>query len=331
MKRKLFSILLMYILLDKVVAQEVCMNNLEREVLTEINQFRINKGLLALPVSKVLLIVANKNAEGVVNKTSKTYSPSEFGKYYATTQSFRLSISATNSADISRSLQSDPSRAELLSRADWQAIGISIRQNNTEWTPTTVSLVFGNKPDEDFSPSECDDSQVFFKIEVKDANATPKKTYVKLKNKGESLSIATFYTKGGKRLQLDREDLYNIEAPKKGENQVWFNTEGVESFELHIKPLYTPIVAEDQFINTIIKLNKNDWANKDTLWVNFDLKGNSLSEVKDYLAKNPTGMNLQLGFAKRNMLHRAVWRNNLEVVRFLVGEKKNGYQSAFWR
>lgn len=76
--------------------------------------------------------MANKNAEGVVNKTNKTYSPSGFGKYYATTQSFRLSISGTNSAEISRSLQNDASRAELLSKADGQVLGlvfVEIQQN----------------------------------------------------------------------------------------------------------------------------------------------------------------------------------------------------------
>ena len=47
-----------------------------------------------------------------------------------------------------------------------------------------------------------------------------------------------------------------------------------------------------------------------------------MEDVKSYLAKNPTGMNIEVGFGKRNMLHRAIWRNNLEVVQFLVEEKK---------
>lgn len=320
MTKKLFII--MFLLVYKISAQDVCITNLEKEVLAEINKYRKSKGLSALSVSKVLTIVANKNAEAVVKKTNKTYTPSEFGKYYATTQSFRLSISGTNSVEISRSLQNDASRAELLSKADWQVLGISIRKNATEWTPTTISLVFGNKSDEAFNPSECADSQVFFNIEAKDPNATPKRTYVKFKNKGEYLSVTPFYTKEGKRVQLGESDLYSLDAPKIGINEVWFNTDGVETFELHIKPLYTNIVAEDQFVNTIIKLNKNQWVNKDTLWINFELKGNSLQEVKAHLAKNPTGMNVKTGFGRRNMLHRAVWRNNLEVVQFLIEEKK---------
>lgn len=47
-----------------------------------------------------------------------------------------------------------------------------------------------------------------------------------------------------------------------------------------------------------------------------------MQEVKAHLAKNPTGMNVKTGFGRRNMLQRAVWRNNLEVVRFLIEEKK---------
>jgi len=78
---KFFLFIVLFAFTRPLFAQEVCITSLEKNVLQAINDFRKEKGLEMLKISKILMLTANKNAETMANQTYTDFKVTQFGNY----------------------------------------------------------------------------------------------------------------------------------------------------------------------------------------------------------------------------------------------------------
>jgi len=310
---------LFFLICIPLCAQDICLTNLEKQVLQAINAHRQDKGLHALTLSKTLHITANKNAQNIVGKNNSLLKPEKFGDYKVENTYIRTSISGTTSQDITRTLvtPSEYSKnAKILTNTNefakfnWKTIGICIRTTQDKIVPTTICIFVGEKEEAAFASPVCT-FETFF--DVAEISTVSKRilTYPILKFKAyEKVSIYSFYIdKAGKRKKLGFD---GAEANKIA--TVYLNHVDAVSYEVIVNA-YEPTVVEQ---NTTFKITSEQ---KDTLWRTLPLEGNDLADVKKILQQ---GGNIDAKDDRGyTMLLRAARRDKAEIVEFLLEKGVN--------
>ncbi|WP_448530499.1 ankyrin repeat domain-containing protein [Raineya sp.] len=339
--------------LQNVLAQDVCITKLEKDVLQAINNFRAEKGLKALKISKILMLTANKNAETMANQTYTDFKVTQFGNYTGRTQRIKMASSVTSYNQIVNTLIS-PSEynknAKILGNTEefaqfqWKAIGISLRKSNDASVPTVICVYVGESEEEIINPKECSQDEIYFSQNIKPQAdrvevVKPQEKdwrYVKIKLIGErEFDIVSWYlygfnASGKKKINNDnfsrkKDSIRHAQfgdMPNFTTGSIKINPDDTnyDSYEIYYYPKPSPIVPQE----FVFRISRNELKKspKD-IWYNLDYpKGNTLAELKAYLEQNPKNLYLKDEPYKYNVLHRAVMQDNLECVAYLLNEKK---------
>jgi ankyrin repeat protein len=329
---------------SSLVAQEVCITNLEKNVLQAINDFRKEKGLGTLKISKILMLTANKNAETMANQTYTDFKVSQFGNYTGRTQRVKMATSVTTYEEIRSTLLSPNSKnAKILGNTDefaqyqWKTIGLSLRKSNDASVPTVICFYIGESEEEIINPQECS-QEIYFSsnlkpqpevIVLKPDDSNWKNIKIKVNKMVRCLLYGFTSEKVGKKISnslFDRraDSIRHVrykDYPDYETGTIILDPDNpeYEYYEIHYYPHPSPIVPQDfKFKITRKELKKSP----KNIWYDIDYrKGNTLAELKDYLNQDPKNLYLKDEPYKYTVLHRAVEQNNLECVAYLLNEK----------
>jgi ankyrin repeat protein len=300
-------------------AQDICLTPLEKQVLEGVNAHRKTKGLPALALSRTLLITANKNLENVVNKSNLVLRPDKFGGYKAENEFIRGAISGTTPSDIVRYLTAPSSynnnakiieNAGEFARFSWKTIGICIRTTNSPYTPTSVCVFVGEKAETTFNAPECK-TEAFFNVAQVSHKPTLQHPILKFKTTDRVSIYSVYIDEAGKRKKI--EDDYNgfkvVEANEVATVYLKPEPKAV-SFEVYVSTFIPTIVTQKDIVFKIMP------DQKDTLWRTLHLKGNTLADVKEFLAQ---GGNInEQDDRGYTMLLKATWRDKADIVAYLL-------------
>jgi ankyrin repeat protein len=339
--------------LQNVFAQEVCITKLEKDVLQAINNFRKEKGLNELKVSKILMLTANKNAETMANQTYTDFKVTQFGNYTGRTQRIKMATSVTTQQQIVSTLTAPNEynkNAKILGNTDefaqfkWKTIGISLRKSNDASVPTVICVYVGESEEDIIAPKECSQEEIYFSQNIKPQPdrvevVKPQEKdwrYVKIKLIGErEFDIVSWYlygfnASGKKKINNDnfsrkKDSIRHAQfgdIPNFTTGSIKINPDDTnyDSYEIYYYPKPSPIVPQE----FVFRISRNELKKspKD-IWYNLDYqKGNTLAELKAYLEQNPKNLYLKDEPYKYTVLHRAIMQDNLECVAYLLNEKK---------
>lgn len=343
--KKFILLIVLCMLTSSLVAQEVCITNLEKNVLQAINDFRKEKGLGTLKISKILMLTANKNAETMANQTYTDFRVSQFGNYTGRTEGVKMATSVTTYEEIRSTLLSPDSRsAKILGNTNefaqykWKTIGLSLRKGNNASVPTVICFYIGESEEEIINPKECS-QEIYFSsnlkpqpevIVLKPDDSNWKNIKIKVNRRVEYFLYGFTSEKVGKKIissAFDRraDSIRHVrykDHPDYETGTIILDPDDpeYEYYEIHYYPHPSPIVVPQDFTFKITR--KELKKSPKNIWYDIDYrKGNTLAELKDYLNQDPKNLYLKDEPYKYTVLHRAVEQNNLECVAYLLNEK----------
>lgn len=289
-------------------SQEVCLTQLEMDVVDQINETRVFNGLPVVEISEVLMLTANKNVEEIVTESYLVYKPEKFGLYTEHCEQIRAMSIASDAKSIVKSLtfkSSYTNYSKILLNTDemsgysWKSIGISIREDN-------LVLIFGEQSVGEIDISLCDSERYFGAAKIKDfpilSMVLPEAAIMQI----------YAYTYSGEKV------LYEINTQSNFLNkgdilELPLNESSVASFEFIFRPRLELIVPAEPATFTI---GSNE---RGVIEKTIEFSGNSVSDVEAFLK---TGININRtesqDYNKYTMLHRAVRQDNFAVAEYLI-------------
>ncbi len=307
MKKYLFAILILAFSVT-AFSQDICLTPLEKELMDLLNQKRVENGLSEVEISKVLMLTANKNVEEIVTQSYLNFKPEKFGDYSGHFEQIRYSTSASTASAMVQSLLL-PSKYSnyhtiILNTGDmqsykWNSAGICIRDKN-------IVIIFGEQKVAVEQYPICDVEKYFNAEEVPQFPTFS--AYIP--QDAKIYIYATTYM--GETLDYEINTLSSY-VDKGTYLNIPLDEASVAYFELYIVPQIASIVPTAPIY---FKLGSDE---KGKFEKTIEFKGNSLAEIKAYLATGADINGLKADDANGyTMLHRAVMHDNLEAVKYLM-------------
>ncbi|MCD6066707.1 MAG: uncharacterized protein K0S33_1533 [Bacteroidetes bacterium] len=327
----------------KANSKNICLTQMEKDIVDYINAKRRESGLNTLSLSQNLILTANKNVQESVNKTYISYAPNDLFKYTGESAKIQYSTSGNSAQDIwnglSNKSQYDNKYQILFNDGEyknkqWNAIGICIRstENAQYGTMSSICIITGTSEEQNKDVPVCPGKAPAFDIKAMELTALPRWPVFELSTDATFTYSVEYLDKTGKWQEdhTERENAGNKLKYIDLNTHTYSNNKdkGIKKYRISVIQ-FNPSILRDKWnwIEFEVDASQTDTIHQKKII----FPGNSIAEIDEYLQTHdintPDSWDMKDENAQGKiytikkqepMLYRAAGQDNLAIADYLI-------------